>query len=183
MTVELRVIEDQRGAAEARHKVGALLGAAFSGPPYDRPPNEVEGMLKRYDRHAHKQGFRLVLALDHGHPVASVYGFRLPADTAWWKETLEPVPDEVAFEDGERTFAVFELAVAPDRRREHLGARVHEELLRDRPEQRAVLNVRQDAEAAQAAYKAWGYRRVTSLIPWDNAPLYDVMVLDLRARP
>lgn len=180
MTVELRVIEDQQGAAEVRHKVDVLFGAAFSGPPYDRPPNEVQGMLKRFDRHARKQGFRLVLALDHGHPVASVYGFRLPPDTAWWKETLDPVPDEVAFEDGERTFAVFDLAVAPDRRREHLGTRVHEALLRDRPEQRAVLNVRQDAQSAQAAYRAWGYRRVTSLMPWDNAPLYDVMVLDLR---
>ena len=56
---------------------------------------------------------------------------------------------------------------------------MHEALLADRAEQRAVLNVRQDASPAQAAYAAWGYRREASVIPWDGAPVYDVMVFDL----
>lgn len=180
VTVQLRVIEDQAGALEVREQLERLLADAFAEPPYDRSANEIEGMLRRFDRHARKPGFRLVLAVDRGKPVALAYGFRLPADTAWWSETLEPVPDEVAYEDGKRTFAVFELAVDPSRRREHLAARVHDALLAGRAEQRAVLNVRQDAKPAQAAYKAWGYRRVASLIPWDCAPEYDVMVRDLR---
>lgn len=95
-------------------------------------------MLRRYDRHACKPRFRLVQALDHGKPVAMAYGFPLPADTAWWNETLEPVPDEVAFEDQKRTFAVFELAVAPKYRREYLATRLHEALLQRRPEQRRL---------------------------------------------
>lgn len=41
-----------------------------------------------------------------------------------------------------------------------------------------MLNVRQDVGAGKAAYAAWGYRRVTSVIPWEDAPTYDVMVLD-----
>jgi hypothetical protein len=35
---------------------------------------------------------------------------------------------------------------------------------------RRGLNIRQDAQPARAAYEAWGYRRVTPLVPWDNAP-------------
>lgn len=179
MSIELRVIEDRDGAAGVREAVGVLLGAAFAEAPYNRAPGEVEAMLARFDRHARKPGFRLVLALADRRPVALAYGYTLPANTGWWHGTLEPVPDEVAREDGSRSLAVFELAVDPDRRREHLGTAVHAALLAARREQRAVLNVRQDARPAQAAYAAWGYRRAASVIPWDGAPIYDVMVLDL----
>lgn len=179
MSIELQVVEDRDGAAKVREAVGELLGAAFAEAPYNRAPGDVDAMLQRFDRHARKPGFRLVLALDDGQAVALAYGYTLPADTGWWKDTLEPVPDEVAYEDGSRSFAVFELAVVPDRRREHLAARVHTALLADRQEQRAVLNVRQDANPAQAAYEAWGYQRAASVIPWEGAPVYDVMVRDL----
>lgn len=179
MSLVLRVTEHPLGAAQLRSAAGELLAAAFAEAPYNRAPGDVEDMLARFDRHARKPGFRLVLAVDEGRPVALAYGYTLPANTRWWKDTLEPVSAEVAHEDGDRTFAVFELGVDPGRRREHLAARVHGALLADRGEQRAVLNVRQDAGPAQAAYAAWGYRRAASVIPWDGAPAYDVMVLDL----
>jgi ribosomal protein S18 acetylase RimI-like enzyme len=179
------VTEHHLGAKQLRGGVAEVLAAAFAEAPYNRAPGEVDGMLQRFDRHARKPGFRLVLAVDDGRPVALAYGYTLPADTGWWKDTLEPVPAEVAREDGSRSFAVFELAVVPDRRREHLASRVHTALLADRPEQRAVLNVRQDAGPAQAAYAAWGYRPAASVVPWDGAPVYDVMVrnmAEVRAR-
>jgi ribosomal protein S18 acetylase RimI-like enzyme len=179
VSLVLRVTEHHLGAGQLRSAAREVLAAAFAEVPYDRAPGDVEDMLARFDRHASKPGFRLVLAVDDGRPVALAYGYRLPANTGWWKDTLEPVPDEVAHEDGSRSFAVFELAVVPDRRRERLGTRVHEKLLEDRSEQRVVLNVRQDAEPARAAYAKWGYRRAASVIPWADAPVYDVMVLDL----
>lgn len=61
--------------------------------------------------------------------VAAAYGYTLPADTGWWDDVLEPVPDEVSREDGKRSFAVFEFGVDPGRRREHLGERVHQALI------------------------------------------------------
>jgi ribosomal protein S18 acetylase RimI-like enzyme len=180
MTLSLSTVEDASGAAAVRGQVGALLAVAFAEPPYNDTLRDTEQSLKRFDRHTRMPGFRLVLALDDGAPVALAYGYRLPADTRWWSGALDPVPAEVSAEDGRRTFAVFELAVDPARRREHLGARVHEALLAHRPEQRAILNVHQDAEAAQGFYRALGYRRVTSVIPWTGAPVYDVMLLDLE---
>jgi ribosomal protein S18 acetylase RimI-like enzyme len=177
----LRTVEDRDDAAEARRAVGELLAAAFAEAPYHRSADSVEGMLKRFDRHARKPGFRLVLAEDRGRPVGLGYGFRLSAASRWWDETLDPVTPQMAAEDGQRSFAVYELAVDPGRRREHLAERIHAALLADRPESRVVLNVHHDAEAAQAAYAKWGYCKVARVVPWTHAPVYDVMVLDLES--
>ncbi|GLV72218.1 hypothetical protein Shyhy02_02210 [Streptomyces hygroscopicus subsp. hygroscopicus] len=46
-----------------------------------------------------------------------------------------------------------------------------------------LLNARPDVEAAQAAYRSWGYHKVGAAHPWEGAVLHDVMVLDLRGRP
>jgi hypothetical protein len=60
---------------------------------------------------------------------------------------------------------------------------LHRELLDGVERQRVLLNARPAAEAAQADYHAWGYRRVGQGIPWDGAALHDVMLLDLRWGP
>jgi hypothetical protein len=36
------------------------------------------------------------------------------------------------------------------------------------------------AAPAQSAYAAWGYRKIGQSHPWDEAPVYDAMMLDLR---
>jgi ribosomal protein S18 acetylase RimI-like enzyme len=179
MSITLHVIEDAASAAQVRDQVGQVLAAAFADPPYGDGPDDTAASLCRFDRHSRKPGFRLVLAEDTGEAVAVGYGYRLPASTTWWSDVLEPVQPDVTAEDGTRTLAMFELGVTPSRRREGLGTRVHAALIADRPEQRVILNVHHAAAAAQAAYKAWGYRRVTVVIPWDSAPTYDVMLLDL----
>lgn len=48
--------------------------------------------------------------------------------------------------------------------------------------ERATLTMRPEPEAASAhaAYAAWGYRNIGPSRPWDDAPLYEAMVLNLR---
>lgn len=64
-------------------------------------------------------------------------------------------------------------------RRQGVARRLHDTLLATVDAERVLLNVHPDSEAAVAAYRAWGYRKVGDAHPWPGAPLHDVMLLDL----
>ncbi|WP_245204479.1 N-acetyltransferase [Kitasatospora sp. RG8] len=107
------------------------------------------------------------------------YGYPLPADTGWWDTLTDPISDDLRREDGKRTFGLFELAVRPRWRRQGIATRMHRVLVEGLDNGRVMLNARPEATAAQASYRAWGYRRVGSAVPWEGAARHDVMVLDL----
>ncbi|MER8102372.1 GNAT family N-acetyltransferase [Kitasatospora sp. NPDC094016] len=71
------------------------------------------------------------------------------------------------------------VAVRPRWRRQGVATRMHRALIEGIDNARVMLNTRPEATAAQASYRAWGYTRVGSAIPWDGAARHDVMVLDL----
>jgi ribosomal protein S18 acetylase RimI-like enzyme len=167
-------------AAEMRPRLELVIMAAFAQPPYNEVRDEDSPALARFEAQTRKPGFLLITAEAAGDVVGLVFGYTLPTTTGWWGDVLEPVSAETSREDGERSFGLFELAVNPDWQRQRIATRLHGALIEGRPEERVVLNCRPDAVAAQAAYAAWGYRRVTSTIPWAGAPVYDVLVLDLR---
>lgn len=170
-----------RGAAAQLMKddLEPVIAAAFAGPPYNEARDADSPALSRFDAQTRKPGFALATAHADDEVVGLAFGYTLPATTGWWKDVLEPVGAEVSREDGARSFGLFELAVLPGWQRRGIAAGLHRKLLEGRTEERVVLNCRPDAEAAQAAYAAWGYRRVTSVVPWEGAGVYDVLVLDL----
>lgn len=73
-----------------------------------------------------------------------------------------------------------EFAVRASWRRLGVGRRLHEVILGGGDEERVLLNALPDAEAAQSAYRSWGYRKVGEARPWEGAALHDVLLLDLR---
>jgi ribosomal protein S18 acetylase RimI-like enzyme len=162
-----------------RDDLEPVIAAAFAQPPYNEARSADSPALARFERQARKPGFDLATAHVGERTVGIAFGYTLPATTGWWKNVLEPVDAEVSREDGARSFGLFELAVHPDWQRRGIAAGLHRKLLEGRTEERVVLNCRPDAEAAQAAYRSWGYRRVTSTVPWEGAGVYDVLVLDL----
>ncbi|GAA4984495.1 hypothetical protein GCM10023205_63230 [Yinghuangia aomiensis] len=72
-------------------------------------------------------------------------------------------------------------AVRQDRHRHRcpvLPRRQRASLLADLGEQgRVILNARPDAEPAQAAYRAWGYRTIGQGRPWAGARIQRIMLL------
>jgi len=127
--------------------------------------------------HMQREGWDLVTATVGDELAGYIYGFPLPAQTMWWAGIHEPVPTGFTDEDGKRTFAISELMVAPDRRRQGIAKTLHDELLADRNEERATLLADPDNAPAQAAYRNWGWQTVTRLRPgWEHAPTYDVLV-------
>jgi len=103
-------------------------------------------------------GFELVAARLDGRLVGVLFGF---TDT----------PDV--------EYALCELMVAPDYQRRGIAKRLHDELLKHRPEQRADLYVRKDNVAAQAAYKSWGWVKIGDAQPAPDAPNFDELILTL----
>ncbi|MEU1520423.1 GNAT family N-acetyltransferase [Streptomyces sp. NPDC005811] len=171
---------------EAAGQLDAFLPAyeeVYAEPPYCEGPRDVAEFIDHYGQQIRSRpGFRLVVAYGGGQVVGFGYGYRLPADTKWWANLLDPVCAEFGRETGVRTFAVIELAVRKPWRRRGVAAGLHARLLEGLAVERVTLTVRPEAEAApaRAAYAAWGYRTVGRSHPWPEAPVYDAMVLDLR---
>ncbi|WP_235965965.1 GNAT family N-acetyltransferase [Micromonospora rubida] len=71
--------------------------------------------------------------------------------------------------------------VTPGWRRRGIARSLHEQLLNERTEERATLLANPDNSPAQAAYRSWGWQRVTKLRPnWEHAPTFDVLIRPLK---
>ncbi|MEO3852629.1 GNAT family N-acetyltransferase [Streptomyces sp. B8F3] len=77
------------------------------------------------------------------------------------------------------TFMVCENMLLPQWRGRGVSKLMHNELMRHRQEERAELLVRRERPRLRAMYERWGYQQVGEKLPFPDAPLYDVMVLQL----
>jgi GNAT superfamily N-acetyltransferase len=141
----------------------------------------VAEFLDHFGQQARRPGFRLVTAESGGEVIGFAYGYPLPPDTRWWTGLQQPLSADFTAETGHRTFVIIELAVQAPFRRRGIAARLHAALLHGLTVERVTLTVRPEPEAASArtAYATWGYRKVGQIRPWDGAPLYDSMMLNL----
>jgi GNAT superfamily N-acetyltransferase len=164
---------DGLGQAEV---VRALYGEIYADPPQSKGPAEVAAFAADWPRRVSAPGFRLVVARDEsGQPVGMTFGHGLSADTRWWSGLRDEVPGGFTTEWPGRTFAIIELMVRADRRRQGIATALHERLLAERTEDRVTLLVRPGGPA-QAAYLRWGYETAGRLQPFPDAPVYDAMV-------
>ncbi|MFC9426733.1 MULTISPECIES: GNAT family N-acetyltransferase [unclassified Streptomyces] len=173
---------------EASAQLDAFLPAyeeVYIEPPYCEGPRDVAEFIDRYQLQAKRPGMRLVLAREGDEVIGFTFGYFLPADTRWWSNLKEPLPADYTREDGARTYVIIELAVRKEWRRRSVAARLHAALIGGLSAERVTLTMRRETTAApaQSAYRAWGYRKVGVSHPWEEAPLYDAMVLQLPAAP
>ncbi|MER5895509.1 GNAT family N-acetyltransferase [Streptomyces sp. NPDC001876] len=173
---------DGSAAVEAEEAFKLVYGDVFAEPPYGETADDVAAAFRRFPVQARHSTFRAVMArTSEGEPIAMAYGYPLGPETVWWDELTEPVPDDMRCEDGHRTFGLMELAVRGPWRGQGIARRLHEMLLDGIGAERVLLNVHPAAEAASAAYRAWGYRKIGEARPrGEGADLHDVMLLDLR---
>lgn len=164
---------DGAGAGEAAGDLSALAEDVYGK---DRDPEAV-----RRERVWRRQpGFALVEARHGEYLVGYASGMPLRPSTSWWRGLTTPLPDDVTTEHAGRTFAVTELLVRAAWRRQGIGRELHELLLGGRTEERATLTVPPAAAAAQAALRAWGWRKIARARNDEDAgPVLDVLVLDL----
>lgn len=130
--------------------------------------------------HMTAPGWKLVTATNGTDLTGYAYGFYLSSTSRWWTGLRTPMPDGFTDEDGHRTFAISEIMVRAPWRRQGIARALHDELLNGVDRERATLLAEPANDPAQAAYAGWGWKKVAELRPhWENAPLYDVLILDL----
>lgn len=174
---------EQRGeAAEFLDSILPAYEEVYAEPPYCEGARDVAEFIDRFRAQATRPGRRMAVAAHGDEVVGFSFGYPLPADTRWWEGMLEPLPQDFTHETGKRSFAIIELAVRAPWRRRGIARRLHAALLDGADVERATLTVRPEPEAepARRAYTSWGYRTVGRSRPWDEAPIYDAMVLPLR---
>lgn len=177
---------DGPDAAKALDLFLSAYEEIYADPPYLEGPRDVADFIEHYAVQTERPGMRLVLAHADDEVVGFTYGYYLAPDTRWWANLQDvQLPLGETHEDGRRTFVIIELAVRSAWRRQQIATRLHSLLLEDVNAERVTLTVRPEPEAAPArrAYLAWGYRRVGTSHPWEDAPLYDCMVRDLQHAP
>lgn len=168
--------EDMRAARTPLLSLYADCYRDLIADPFFAPERHWE----RLEGYASRPGFALVVGHAGADMIGCALGFTLPAGTGWWKGLRTEVDPDDIVEDGTRTFAFNELMVAPSHTNRGYGRALHDALLADRSEQRATLLVRPDNIPARPAYVSWGWHKLGEIQPFDDAPRYDAMVLDLK---
>jgi GNAT superfamily N-acetyltransferase len=163
----------QRDTVELIYR-DAYADAIASGDPFE----SMEAAMTRFDAYTSRDGFDLVIAYLDGEPVGQAWGWELKPDSAWWHGLVA----EPGFtpEDGIRTFGFSELMVSKRWTGRGIAHALHDELLRERPEDRASLLAQPENTTVYRIYTRWGWRKVGQLRPgWPDAPLFDVLILPL----
>lgn len=131
-----------------------------------------------FERHAARDGFRLVTASDAGEVIGFAWGYIGERGQYWADLIAAALPAGIADDWIGRHFEVVELAVLPGARRHGLGRALHDALL-DGIRRRCLLSTTtDDQDAAVRLYGASGWSRLGTL-----SPAMQVMGLDLSAQP
>lgn len=173
---------DADGAGNIRDTVELIHREAYAdaigrGDPFETGAAPME----RFDAYRRQPGFSLVIVYADDEPAGQSWGWPLQDDASWWQYLVDPAPGFDTREDGRRTFALSELMVRQRWAGQGIGRALHDEILRGRGEERAVLLVRPDNERAYTLYRRWGWRRVGAL-DWSGGPVMDVLTRPLPLR-
>lgn len=140
-----------------------------------------ERYWQRLEAYGQRDGFGLALGYNgEDGLVGYALGYPLPAGSKWWGGLTTEVDPALLEEDGARTFALNYIMVRQAHRRRGIARHLHDGLMETRSERRATLLVLPENVAAVAAYREWGWRKIGELRPFEDAPLYDAMILNLE---
>lgn len=137
----------------------------------------AEPLAERFRVHRRQPGFTLAEARNGHYLVGYAYGMPLRPSTDWWRRLTTPLSEDITAEHQGRTFALVTLTVRAAWRRQGIGGALHHLILGGRPEERATATIPAGATAAQAAYSAWGWRKVARTAGEPGQPGQDVFLL------
>lgn len=176
-----RIDQANERALELTPTLTAIYSSVYAEPPYFWGQEYASLFAERFAAQRRTPGFDLVIASVGDGVVGFTFGVTLQPDTPWWRTVTTPVDADLVTERPGRTFAIVELLVSRPWRRRGVATRLHDCLLDGRLEERATLTVLPEAQAAQHAYRAWGWRRVAQKSnPLPGAPIFDVMIKPLH---
>jgi GNAT superfamily N-acetyltransferase len=171
---------DHHQAAELRPLLLEVYSEVYAEAAKTDPFATVERFAQGLDGWSSRPGWTCVVGYDGDQAVGYAYGAPLPKRAPWWGGLLTKVPANVVKETGHRTYALSELMVRIPWRKTGVARRLHDALLKDRPEERATLLVDQEHPKVHSLYESWGWQTLGDLRPRiPDAPLFHAMLLGL----
>lgn len=171
---------DGQGLRAQRAEIMAVYREVYADRLSD-PFFHPERFWGRLEPGSWREGFRLVTGRVAGDLVGFTLGSVLSVTSRWWEGLKADVDAEYLRETGSRTFGINELQVRPAWRRRGYAKAMSDALLEGLPVERATLLVRAENVPAYTAYISWGFQAIGQMQPFDDSPVYEVMVKELKA--
>lgn len=167
-------------AAEVRQQLLDVYAEVYAVEAVSDPFFAVERFAQRLDRHAANPGWACVIGQVGSDTVGYAYG--RPDSEREWRE-LDTVisPDVREYGVSGNVFGLCEIMVREPWRGAGVARVIHDDLMREQPQPRASLLVERSHPRVRSTYERWGYVAVGTSQPFDDSPLYDAMVLNLKA--
>lgn len=146
---------------------------AYAGDP-DRFHSR-ERFAEFVDAWSGKETWECVIGFEDGEPVGYAYGASF-GPGGWWRG----VDDPEWLTPKTRVFALSELMVVPHWRKTGSAVKIHDAILNGLEADAITLFVDSAHPKVQALYESWGYDKLCESKPFDDSPLYAVMVKALR---
>ncbi|MEU2361817.1 GNAT family N-acetyltransferase [Streptomyces noursei] len=126
------------------------------------------------DAWSSKETWSCIVGFEEGEPVGYAYG-ALFGPGAWWRGVEAPnwLTEET------QVFALSELMIVPRWRKTGASAQIHDALIKSCDAYAVTLFVDSAHPKVQALYESWGYRKFSESRPFEDAPLYAVMIKEL----
>ncbi|WP_455356348.1 GNAT family N-acetyltransferase [Streptomyces sp. SYSU K217416] len=158
-----------KDAADIREMLLDMHDAVYDGEE-DRF-HERERFAWFVDHWSSKESWSCVVGFEQGAPTGFAYGAAF--DTrGWWKGSDRPA--SIAPEA--TVFALSELMVVEKWRKTGVSTQLHEALVDSRAEDIATLLVDVTHPKVQALYETWGYGKLGEQKPFDDSPVFAIMV-------
>src|SRR5579863_8296646 len=157
--VTYRLLARQQ-AAEHAGEIRALVAEVYADPPFGWDERRADQFAGRFAVQLRQPGFALVEARSGDYLIGVAFGLPLKPSTDWWRHLTTPLPASTTTEHAGRSFTVAGLLVRAPWRRQFIGETLHDEILSERTEERALATVPPAATAAQRASQSWGWRKL-----------------------
>jgi GNAT superfamily N-acetyltransferase len=146
------------------------------------PHYSVERFGEQLARHASDPGWEVVIGYDAEEPVGFAYANTLTPDDRWWRRMATPLPDGCTETS---TVAVKEIMLRKPWRGQGIALLIHDELLRDRPEEQVSLlvNALNGDGKVKALYESWGYEAISTQQPSVDGPVLTAMLRRTHLQP
>ncbi len=167
----------KNGSAAARRlfdEIKKLYVNVYSEPPYNSGPLfQQEAFVARTNRQIDLNDFIITWATSRQEKlIGFAFGFPFDAGRWWAGEAALPRAEIL----GSKKFAVIELVVHQDWRRQGIGKELLSNLLKDRAEEYAILTADSDAPARQI-YAHWGWEQIGTAKHTPEASSMDQLIL------
>ena len=160
-----------------RDELAEVYGNAFAVAGSEEQRRFINEQLPRHMIYA---GFRLIAANEDAALVGFVYGYH-STPGMWWHDLVRSAMSPPVADSWLRDALEFvELAVHPDHHGRGIGGHLHDLILADAPEARALLSTAQRDSAAMALYRKRGWVLLVEPFRYpDSAATNVIMGFDL----